>query len=1584
MHARRLIPAVLIAALVTLLASLATPVGAQVVQINSSIASNTTWGPTGTVVGTVFWVRSNIAVNAGVTLIIQPGVVVKFDPSRLMTVNGSLRAIGTGAQYVFFTSSRDDNLAGDTNGDGTATQPAAQDWGGVQFTDASPDFGSRLDFCDLRFGGSGSGGILIFTSASDTVSNSFVRRGYYGVDCAGSAAPVLLNTSIEASTQTPIVLDFTAAPVLSSLVFSSANNGYDAFGLRGGFLSGTATLPRRGATVGANPITNVTYVLLGSLTINVGASLTINPGVVIKPLGGYSITANGSLSMNGTAAAGDTIVMTSINDDNFGNPPDTNNNGSITAPNRGDWNRIVFSSTGSGSISRVRLRFGTNSNQQGMIETSNVTIPVSNSILSEASHGLAIFGVATPSISNLAINNCSSTPILMSVSANPTFTNITFLANAVTALGIQGENVAADSRLALRNIAGFTNITYYLMNGQLHMLSPNVLRIDPGVVVKNQLSGGGMLIDGALIADGKPESLIVITSERDDLFGNPPDTNGDGAITAPGVANWGYVRLTPTSNDATSVIDQCRITYGSYDPGNTWPSSVWLTSAAAPISNCFISRSGYGVRFDGDSNGPISNCDINNCTSAPIVMSAGSNPNIATSNVYSTNGFNALGLLSETLSGNARLRYRPGVGTPTFAYLPTGVITVPAGVTLTVEPQVVLKSSSSFTVFDVSGALNMVGSNGTTGRIVFTSRRDDNPIYGGDTTPNDASTPQVGDWGQIKFEDSAVDAECIVRNVLFQFGGSSNTFGTIETSSASPRLARLEFFQNGTAFTIGGASAPGIDSTNVLNCTQLPIAASLVSNPTFANITFANNQFLAYGILGETIAQDVRTRVRSIGGYPNLNYALAGNVSIAFGARWTIDPGVVLKLGRFFTSDPIGTGITIDGTLVADGKPDSLIVFTSSADDAFGQDVKGDGAATLAQPGQWQGINFTGVSNDVLSVIDHCLFRYGSFSTGMLDFVNAGQTVTNTRLTLGSTSPVVIEGSSTPTFVNCFFDSTSTGAPVAMSLVSEPVFTNVQFLKNQLTALSVIGENIAQDVLWKVRAVSGRNNMPYYLNSTVTIGLGATLTMQPGVIVKMQSSGGITVQRAIQALGRTDPESLIVFTSLRDDFYGGDTNNDSSATVPAASSWNYVQIDGTAIDPQCVFRNCVFRYGQYGVRCVNSAPTIDSCLVNFNQNGINVEGASNPLVRGCTIFGNSTLGINNVGASFCVSAEGCWWGAASGPADASATADLCAIGTNAGTGDAVTNNVDYLPFATTGILNPLIGDVSLNGRVLAFDASLVLQYLVASISLNPLQLLVADVTGTASVSALDASLILQYVAGVISGFPVNSNLEHHRDPRGSSALLARLQGRFELELGEAIRDGAEWRVPLQVNGDAPVLGVELMLSGSAASDFLGVEAASGVESATRSADGTLRLALASLTSMPGEPAWLRFAAHGDRFDPPRRSFARVNEQTLDSPPLPILPARTAFARPAPNPAHGSAQLSLAIGAQDADGAVELRVLDVAGRTVRTLVRGTLAPGLHRFTWDLTDDRGGRVRPALYFVRARTRTLDATHRLIVVR
>jgi len=64
------------------------------------------------------------------------------------------------------------------------------------------------------------------------------------------------------------------------------------------------------------------------------------------------------------------------------------------------------------------------------------------------------------------------------------------------------------------------------------------------------------------------------------------------------------------------------------------------------------------------------------------------------------------------------------------------------------------------------------------------------------------------------------------------------------------------------------------------------------------------------------------------------------------------------------------------------------------------------------------------------------------------------------------------------------------------------------------------------------------------------------------------------------------------------------------------------------------------------------------------------------------------------------------------------------------------------------------GDLSGNKEITAFDASLVLQYIVGLINLSPEQKIAADVTGDKKVSALDAAMILQYTVGLITQLPI--------------------------------------------------------------------------------------------------------------------------------------------------------------------------------------------------------------------------------------
>jgi hypothetical protein len=83
---------------------------------------------------------------------------------------------------------------------------------------------------------------------------------------------------------------------------------------------------------------------------------------------------------------------------------------------------------------------------------------------------------------------------------------------------------------------------------------------------------------------------------------------------------------------------------------------------------------------------------------------------------------------------------------------------------------------------------------------------------------------------------------------------------------------------------------------------------------------------------------------------------------------------------------------------------------------------------------------------------------------------------------------------------------------------------------------------------------------------------------------------------------------------------------------------------------------------------------------------------------------------------------------------------------------------------------------------------------------------------------------------------------------------------------------------------------------------------------------------------------------------------------------PFLANGLELAPPAPNPLRSSSRLGFVTPAA---GPVELAVVDVFGRRVKTLVDGWQPAGSSSVMWDGRTDRGGRAPHGLYFLRLRT-------------
>jgi hypothetical protein len=83
----------------------------------------------------------------------------------------------------------------------------------------------------------------------------------------------------------------------------------------------------------------------------------------------------------------------------------------------------------------------------------------------------------------------------------------------------------------------------------------------------------------------------------------------------------------------------------------------------------------------------------------------------------------------------------------------------------------------------------------------------------------------------------------------------------------------------------------------------------------------------------------------------------------------------------------------------------------------------------------------------------------------------------------------------------------------------------------------------------------------------------------------------------------------------------------------------------------------------------------------------------------------------------------------------------------------------------------------------------------------------------------------------------------------------------------------------------------------------------------------------------------------------------------------------------PNPFVRNSVLRFAL---PRNGIVKLKVYDVSGRLVRTLVDGPLGPGLHQRVWDGRTDRGGRADAGVYFARLEAEAGIRSRKLIMLR
>ncbi len=293
------------------------------VVISDDIDSNTTWEG-----GTIYVIKAfDFWVNA--TLEIEPGAIIKFDPSEgpAMNVDGTVIANGTPAEPIIFTAYKDDEHGGDTNGDGSVTAPLPGDWDGIYIQNN----GSVFSYCEFYYGGDT---VLEPWDCIATITNAtFAHNSGSALDASTALTGTVITGNTFFDNERPLYIN-TTFDLDDSNTFENPDDPSETNTYNGVFVEYPDDI--------GNHIsweeTDVAFVLDDNdLWVLDYASLTLGDTVVVK------FTPDSTINHYGNIFSGTNVFFTSYKDDDY--KGDTNGDGSLTTPMDGDWNGIYNDTT---------------------------------------------------------------------------------------------------------------------------------------------------------------------------------------------------------------------------------------------------------------------------------------------------------------------------------------------------------------------------------------------------------------------------------------------------------------------------------------------------------------------------------------------------------------------------------------------------------------------------------------------------------------------------------------------------------------------------------------------------------------------------------------------------------------------------------------------------------------------------------------------------------------------------------------------------------------------------------------------------------------------------------------------------------------------------------------------------------------------------------------------------------------------------------------------------------------------------------------------------------------------------------------
>lgn len=183
-----------------------------------------------------------------------------------------------------------------------------------------------------------------------------------------------------------------------------------------------------------------------------------------------------------------------------------------------------------------------------------------------------------------------------------------------------------------------------------------------------------------------------------------------------------------------------------------------------------------------------------------------------------------------------------------------------------------------------------------------------------------------------------------------------------------------------------------------------------------------------------------------------------------------------------------------------------------------------------------------------------------------------------------------------------------------------------------------------------------KQDSPYCLSHENTLPTNKTLTIEQGTVIKFAepynwASQGVKlyVNGILQINGTK--QNPVIFTSIYDDSYLGDTNNDENNTKPGLGDWDIFDISNSQTSD---ISYAVFKYGGKNTGKmikVNNGKNIsikNSIITKSWGDGIAVVNNFKNFEYNL-IFDNQGSGLKNWGLEQTIDARFNWWGSSQGP-----------------------------------------------------------------------------------------------------------------------------------------------------------------------------------------------------------------------------------------------------------------------------------------------------------------------------------------------